>query len=291
MAEIVDLRPHQNPRPHQDPERIAHDLYLKLRPNYPDAPQTVQALATLLTKHRDRVPADAPPGDQEMLLGWSVANGWERGFERSCQLQALDGDTLRATQRVTQYRTFLDAAIDALEYHLKTASEDRGEAWTKIFSTLTAQTAHWDKAVREAEDTLRQMALERQTEDARQKGEEVYAHLLSQYDGLGPHYQVLCRRLAETVVRMEQANASGRIVTADEHARMTDQYVRLIGQLQKYTETTKSEAVSKEAQSYVRAAVKVLEEVVAPVQPQLWARALRTLERKIGAKQRDEGVA
>lgn len=270
------------------PREIARSLYLRLRPRFLDPEQTVQALLRVLRERRDKIPPDAPPGDETLIRDWMQSDTWERGYERQQLLKPLDDDNRRALECVDECRIYLSKAKEALDHHLTSGPEERGEVWTKMFVSLSTQVRVWDGEVAKAEDTLRQMVLERQTEEIRAEGEAVYQDLISQYDGLGPHYNALCRRVAELHVRIEQANRSGRIVSSDEFTRMSDAYLRAVNQLQKYTETTKSESVSKETQEIVKAALRVVEDIVAPQAPQLWMKALRAVEAKIGAKPREE---
>lgn len=98
--------------------------------------------------------------------------------------------------------------------------------------------------------------------------------LTAQFDG-GPHYQLLCERVAGLHVRAKRMEASGRDVPASEHAQINAQLLGYINQLQKYTEAMKSESISREAQGVAEEILALVEKHCATSQPELWLEIMR----------------
>src|SRR5215831_4124535 len=122
----------------------------------------------------------------------------------------------------------------------------------------------------ELSEAVRRSTLElpqsRQYQDLYQK---LLESLQEQFDG-GPHYDLLCERVAGLSVRLKQMEQSGRSYTPAEHATLNQQLLSYIGQLQKYTEAMKSESISKETQLAVEQILALVESRLATSYPELW---------------------
>lgn len=263
-------------------QQIARALYLRLRASRKDEKEALAALQIVLAQHRDRLPEEAPPGDPLLLRGWADEFAWEKAFTAQQAIRSLGDEERRADASLQEARIYYGKAKDRLDWHL---ANERAldEAGTKIFNTLSSQVLRWGEAVAKAEDHLRKLLLERQSEAAQCRTEELYGQYLEQYGGLGPQYEHLCRQAALLTCRMEQANSSGRIVPPEELTKLQDTFIKVIGQLQKYTEVSKSESLSKEGVEMVKAALRVCEDIVAPRYPSLWAEIVHAVAARLGA--------
>lgn len=103
---------------------------------------------------------------------------------------------------------------------------------------------------------------------------ELMASLKEQFEG-GPHYDLLCERVAGLHVRLKRMEASGRDVPASEHAQVNAQLLGYINQLQKYTEAMKSESISREAQTVAEEILQLVEKHCAVTYPELWLTIMR----------------
>lgn len=301
MADIIDINSRlplapSAPGSHHSPaakrtesevraEGIARELYFRLRSRGQPPADALASLQTVLASGRADLPPDAPP--PEPVRGWAIEHSWERRFSQQESLRPLDGETQRAAATVEETKIYLQKAKDRLDAHTD-KEEGWGEAGTKIFVALSGQVLRWQSALGEAEDHLRQLILERQTEEARQQAEALYTDLIEQYGGMGKQYELLCKRLAEITVKIEQANASGRLVSAEEFSKLYDMHIKAVGQLQKYTEATKSETLTKETREYLTALLRVMEPHLAPVAPSAWRDALQAVRAKINATPQQE---
>jgi hypothetical protein len=139
------------------------------------------------------------------------------------------------------------------------ACRDAYRRWFEISN----QAAELAEQVRRTELELRLApALQRQRDDLIQS-------LREQFDG-GPHYDLLCERVASLTVRLQSMEASGRQYAAQEHAALNGQLLTYVNQLQKYTEAMKSESISREAQSVAEQILALVERHCATTYPELW---------------------
>ena len=274
--------------PEADPPiRIARNLYFKLRPEFPSEAATLAALQTVLATKRHLLPSEAPPGDPALIRGWATEYGWEAAYSYDDAVVSLKGELDRAKGAFREAEIYLGHAREALDIHLRvepdSVRQPLSEAGAKTFNTLSSQVLRWQAALAEAEDKLRKLTLERQDIASAARVEEVYQEYLEQYENLGPQYEHLCQQAAIITVRIEQMNASGRAVPHEEFAKMQDTYIKVISQLQKYTESTKSESISKDTIEMVKALLKIGEGIVGEKAPRVWEEYVRAVARKIGA--------
>jgi hypothetical protein len=123
----------------------------------------------------------------------------------------------------------------------------------------------------ELAETVRRSHLELHSSQTWQRVRAALAtQLKDQFEGGGPHYDLLCERTAALHVRLQQMESSGRDYSAQEHAALNTQMLAYINQLQKYTEAMKSESISREAQSVAETILSLVEKHCATTYPELW---------------------
>jgi|SRR5215467_650223 len=94
--------------------------------------------------------------------------------------------------------------------------------------------------------------------------------LKDQFDGGGPHYDLLCERVAGLHSRLRAMEASGRDFTPSEHAQLNNQLLGYINQLQKYTESMKSESISRETREAVEEVLRIVERHLGTTYLEVW---------------------
>jgi hypothetical protein len=109
--------------------------------------------------------------------------------------------------------------------------------------------------------------------------------LQAQFDG-GPHYRLLCERVAGLHVRLKQMETSGRQYAPAEHSALNSQLLSYVNQLQKYTESMKSENITKESQAVAEAILAMVEKHLSASQPDLWNAIMKDVRGALeGARQ------
>lgn len=94
--------------------------------------------------------------------------------------------------------------------------------------------------------------------------------LKEQFQGGGPHYDLLCERVAGLHSRLKFMEASGRDFSPQEHATLNTQLLSYVNQLQKYTEAMKSETISKETQEAVEEVLRIVERHLGTTYLEVW---------------------
>lgn len=226
---------------------------------------------------------------------WALEAAWDQQFDlmqrddfREQLIQADDEeDSLRLQLEMAQRQR--EVASDVLrQIHQQMDANDF--KLTPIFQDqLRVAGASYDRACRDEnriKDEARKRMLEIPSGPAAEAAiKDIERKLLVQYGDLGPHYRILCGRLAEMVYRAEVQRGSGRDLPTTEMLGLNDAILKTINQLQKFTESTKSESLSKDRDALAVALLGVIERIVAPQAPNLWAaivvgvqRALTTMD-------------
>lgn len=99
-----------------------------------------------------------------------------------------------------------------------------------------------------------------------------------EYQGHGPQYEILIRRLVQAEIHAEQLEAQGAGHTP-EHDRTVRGVLLLVQALQKYTEDTGS--LRQEIRDGILAALQEIEPELAAAAPQAWRDAMRRLRARI----------
>ena len=105
-------------------------------------------------------------------------------------------------------------------------------------------------------------------------------NLKEQFDG-GPHYDLLCERVAALTARLRRMEEGPREYPPLEHSRLNQQLLGYINQLQKYTEAMKSETLSKEAQGVAEQILMVVEKNLSVSHPELWHSVMRDVRQAL----------
>ena len=113
--------------------------------------------------------------------------------------------------------------------------------------------------------------------------DELLVSLKDQFTEGGPHYDLLCERVAGLHTRLRQMEASGRAFSPAEHAQLNTQLLAYINQLQKYTEAMKSEQISKETQAVVSTVLSLVERHLSVSYPELWLAVFQDVRRALEA--------
>lgn len=294
------------------PREYARDLYLKARAEPPtpgsDEPTSPHAALQRVVEHlqsRQDLPEYAPPPDLPLLARWAADQNWDATYTRGLVKQLLDEeDPLKEVRylRLLQddARRVLDLTMEALEparpQSVISQTDNPFADETDSMGVIAAKATYESYSIAlktfgdisekllEAEQRLRQRHLEQARDDEyHRRVDEVHLSIWEQYRGLGPQYELLCRDVAEAWVAYEYALKSGRTLTQEERAQLQTAYRTAISMLQKYTETSKSESINQETQKVVVAALSLIEEMVAPTQPQLWDAIVRRMQTRLPA--------
>jgi predicted nuclease with TOPRIM domain len=182
-------------------------------------------------------------------------------------------DILRQVERAHDEWTAAERACD----ELVEGSEKLRDAQDHVRTAYRRWHALAQEA-KEAEEEVRRRSLEIPRSGDWQ---EMYATMVSdlkqQYDGLGPHYDLLCEHTASLTVRLRMMEASGRDVSSGEYVEMHKLYLGYVNQLQKYTEAMKSESISKMTQEVAEQIVQLFERHFGTLHPEEWDSAVREL--------------
>ena len=125
-------------------------------------------------------------------------------------------------------------------------------------------------------ESLRRKALELpDSPEFRMQYEQVLQQLKGQFIDGGPHYDLLCERVAALHVKLKQMESSGRSFSPAEHTQLNSQLLSYINQLQKYTEAMKSESISRESQAVAEAILALVQKHLAASYPEMWSAIMR----------------
>jgi hypothetical protein len=113
---------------------------------------------------------------------------------------------------------------------------------------------------------------------------QLETRFLEFYGNRGPQYEVLVKHLVAAQIRFEQAEASGRDIDIDEFRKIMGASQSAITALQKFTESTKIDH-SEGRMEGIQTVLRIVEEIVAPAFPELYAQIVDTLvERARGGR-------
>jgi hypothetical protein len=163
------------------------------------------------------------------------------------------------------------------EWEAAVVAEDAAEEYDappelldKARAEVRATYARWSTIADQADELARDA---RRSQPLEQSYEKAYKatlkELQEQFDG-GPHYDLLCERVAGLHVRLKRMEASPHEYPAPDHARLNQQLLGYINQLQRYTEAMKTESISREAQGVAEKILLIVEKHLATSYPELW---------------------
>lgn len=120
---------------------------------------------------------------------------------------------------------------------------------------------------------LEQEARRRQLESLslfQQRFTQTHDDLMEHYGDLGPQYRLLVERLAAIDAKLNIIDNSQRDVSIQEISELNKLHTSLMNQLQRYTEATKTESLTRQTQETIQQLLIIVEHKVAPSNPQLW---------------------
>lgn len=119
-----------------------------------------------------------------------------------------------------------------------------------------------------------------------QEADDLAAHLTARYERYGPHYILLCQSVAPLVIKLRKSYSGGIRLTPSEQTDLLRAIMQIVGQLQKHTESTKTEAgMSHDIATRV---LKVVEAHLVQ-QPNTWAEIVQDVRKQLSAGNAAEG--
>jgi hypothetical protein len=181
-------------------------------------------------------------------------------------------DIIRQVERAREEWTAEEAACDEIA-----EPEALREAQARVRTAFNRWHALQDLALK-AESEVRRRSLEipitgKWVEELTSTVEA----LKEQYDGLGPHYELLCENTARLTIRIRMMDESGRDVASSEMVEMHKLQIAYIGQLQRFTEAMKSQTVTKLTQEVAEAIIQIFERNFANLLPEQWKECITEL--------------
>jgi hypothetical protein len=146
---------------------------------------------------------------------------------------------------------------------------------TKAYQLVQQEQERQGRAV---EDTLARQEQAKAHARRRLRSRQVRAALEREYGDLGPQYAMLTDSLARAVAWAEQADAAGEPA----ESAAWDREVRAgVAALQRYTECTQETVIRKRVNEKVRIVLEIIEQVIAPQAPELWAQTVAALVERV----------
>lgn len=207
---------------------------------------------------------DLPHIPYGILWTWSDEQCWEQAFQAIVGVDTLRMEALRADTRLQNAVDDTKHAREVFLHAWRDACPQYGEEATTLPDVQKFRLAYQtlqesEQAVSAAEARLikRAMVVEG-LPDAKQRLSDIREQLMAQYGALGPQYALLVDQLAAAQVRTEQLRATSDI-TSDEYARNVQLVINLTAQLQRHTESQKTEQVSGQINAAMMAVLHIVE--------------------------------
>lgn len=161
----------------------------------------------------------------------------------------------------------------------------RAAGEVKAYIALLPQLYLLEDALEKAERKHIRLSREGSTHPSWQiRRDQLEQQFLDAYGNRGPQYQILVKHLVAAEIRFEQAEASGRDIDIDEFRKIMKAAAEAISALQRYTESTKIDHTEGRNEG-IQVVLRVVEEIVAPAYPELYAHIVDTLvERARGGR-------
>lgn len=223
---------------------------------------------------------------------WAAEEAWDAQF--GLMQQESFRDNLRAPDdEEDRYRLRLDVQMQTVEFNEGALRQVQSESERPDFVFTEAYLQKLGRAQSAYTQACRE--LERLEDQARQRLLEIPSgpaaladiaarkrRLMDHYGDLGPQYEILCEALADLEYQREQTRRSGRNVPVTEIVSLNDSLLRTINQLQKFTETTKSESLSKNMNEMGAALMLIVEKHFATAMPRQFAAMLAEIKQRLG---------
>lgn len=152
------------------------------------------------------------------------------------------------------------------------------------YQTIAERYSRQVEIVGEATDKVERLRAALDASEAwARRAAELRVALQEEYRARGPQYTILIDELVAAVLHAEQLRQSGREVPTLEMRVAQRTVMDLTAQLQKYTESTKSEAMQTVRKQTLIAVLEVCDRVIGSRQPELWQSLLGEIERQLPA--------
>lgn len=183
----------------------------------------------------------------------------------------------------------IDESLLSLRKRRQAVADDveaaRAAGQVDAYIKLLPKLALLEDALEKAERKHLRLTREGPTHPAWQvRREQLESQFLDFYGSRGPQYQILVKHLVAAQIRFEQSESSGRDIDIDEFRKIMHAAQSAITALQKYTESTKIDH-SEGRMEGINVVLRIVEELVAPAYPELYAHIVDTLvERAKGGR-------
>jgi hypothetical protein len=257
--------------PDNDVREWAEQRYIVLRAQLDEQKALLEVMELAQAGEGPRVATKQAVGQ------WFLEDSWEKAYRASRSAALLASDQFRSDKILHDRMERLEDANEILRRIYTDAMRPKADPilFTK-YRQQSNDVTHLEEAVKSAEGELarrfgEQVSLPRW----RRRLHELEQSFLTQFFGKGPHYELLCHRLAAAEVRMSQLEELGVPVGHDEYSSLNRTIVDITAQLQRYTESSKVEMLDDERNVAMAKALELVESVIAPEAPELWARAVQ----------------
>lgn len=220
--------------------------------------------------HGDALDAMASrPGAPELkvIRGWASADRWEDLYEKRRLTALLSAEEMKADYRVQRLTAQLKNHDELLA-----AAYDRAMASKKTTGAITVPDidvyakawAGWKSCLDllwDAEQAFRSRVENQLVTGSGERKAVLIRELIEEYGDKGPQYRHLVDLLASVTVRMEQMEASGRAEANSDFVELVKTRLSVIGQLQKYTEASKSLALKDDVNKMAVEMIKIAQNI------------------------------
>lgn len=154
-------------------------------------------------------------------------------------------DSLEAVyDKIRETRELMDVLKERIDHGQERAGDLQN--WTKLNQRYESLVTYYraqmaDQEKRSSEQTV--------AEFWDKERERLERKLLRQYGGKGEQYQVLCSALAPLATKLQQSYSGGIYLSTNEQNQIATTIQALIAQLQRHTESTKTETYAETKQA------------------------------------------
>jgi len=256
----------------------------------PTAPRTLEIMQAALASGRAGLP-EGLPADLDELGRLAAEGDWEGRYEREQAEADLGQQDRHLRENLLWLRDQLEGYKVAIESHARIMQEHQAAGWDdarigeKLWGTYLSAVRELDGIEQALRDRIR---AHRRGHARAERIDVIYAGLLDQFGGKGPHYEILCRSLAVVTADLEQANHPS--VRAEERGlegvkTLIGLQQELVNQLQKFTESTKVDVTdARMLREYGEAIAACAIKRLMNVQPQLAVAIVEDMKAEMEAR-------
>lgn len=286
-----------------DLKSVARRVYFEARQRDVTHIRALSVILPMLQHHLRKQQADLDHGVQGAVLAtiprlqeieeWAAVDSWETQFDLLRQ-ESFRDDLRNPEDEESRFRLRLDAQMRSVEFNEDMLRQVQAESEKPDFAVSEAYLQKLDRAQRVYDSACKRLeALEDQARARlleKSSGPAALAdiaarrqRLLDEYGDRGPQYEILCGMLADLEYQRSQSRTSGRNVEITEIVSLNDAVIRTIHQLQRFTETTKSESFSKNMNDMGYALMTIVEKHFGASQPNQFRAMLAEVKQRLGA--------